>query len=208
MLPQNTEVQVGSQPVETAKGSFYKVLVKLSNRKKSIGYISTQDAVHKKNESDSEIAENMNSFADFPLAQKSVHVAYSQFKSQLALATLGYAKYIGPGFYLKALTGAFKTKTATSPLVGFEFGNDALLYREISGFISYSAGLFITPKENAIFVASKNDFSNFIVQAALGARYNFGSKASFALGGTQAALFNGNNSLVTWGIIAILEVGI
>ncbi len=200
------EVQYAPETIKSGTDEFYKVIVRLSTKKKAIGYISVDEQVRKK--SDAESADDFDSFDEFPRAQRAYQISYSHLKTQRSIATLGYVQYIGPGFYLKEFAGAFRTTKHTIPLFGLEFGNDGVLHKNLSGFISYGAGLLWRPKDDAVFPGNKDDFSNLLVQGALGARLNFGSSASIALGGTQAVLFSSNNSLVTWGLIAIVEVGL
>ncbi len=206
ILSADSEVQYAPQIVKTDNAEFYKVIVRLSHKKKAIGYIPVDAQVRKKN--DSEVAEDIDSFEEFPLAQKAIQVTYTQFKTQRALATVGHVHYLGPGFYIKEFAGAFRAPKHTVPLLGLEFGNDALLHKNLSGFISYGAGFLWRPTQDSIFPGNKDDFSNLLIQAALGIRLNFGSSASVALGGTQATFFSANNSLVTWGLIAIFEMGL
>lgn len=206
VLPPGRELQTSKSTIKNKHGEFFRVLVRLSNKKKAIGYIPVDAEVRLK--TDNDIAEDIESFREYPLAERSIQFSNSQFKTQRSLATLGFLRYLGPGFYLKGFGGVFLSPGNTSPVVGGEFGNDALLHRNLSGFTSLALGVFLKPELGALFEGNKKDFSNLLIQTAIGIRYNFSNIASVSVGGTQAALFSPNNSLVTFGGLITIEWGL
>ncbi len=206
VVPGGTELQTAEKTTKNKHGEFYKVLVKLSDKRRAVGYVPINANVRRK--SDGDIGEDLESFQEYPFAGRSLQFSYSQFKTQRSLATTGFVRYVGPGFYLKGFGGAFHSPGGISPLVGGEFGNDAPLHRNFSGFTSLTFGVFFRPKEGALFAGNKKDLSNFLAQTAMGLRYNVKNTASFSIGGTQAALFSANNSLVTFGAVVTAEWGL
>ncbi|MCM2281405.1 MAG: hypothetical protein NDI61_06105 [Bdellovibrionaceae bacterium] len=206
IVPSGTEMPAATSPVKNKHGEFFKVLVTLSDKRKAIGYVPVDSEIRKKSSAD--LADDMESFQEYPLAKHSLQATYAHLRTERRLVTVGYMKYVAPGFYLKGFAGSFLSPGSSSPLIGAEFGNDALLLKRLSGFASYTMGVFLRPKKDTLFEGSKNDLSNFLVQGALGLRLNFGEVASISLGATQVALVSANNSLVTFGGLATLEWGL
>lgn len=206
IVPSGTELPTASTTIKNKNGEFYKVLVQLSDKKRVVGYVPIDAELRKK--SDRDPGNDMESFKEYPRAQRSVQFSYSHFKTRRSLATSGLLKYVGPGFYLKGFGGVFQSPGNSSPLIGAEFGNDAPLDRRLSGFASFALGVLLNPKEDALFEGNKKNFSNFLVQTAMGLRYHFGEIASLSVGGTQAAIVSANNSLVTFGGLVTLEWGL
>ena len=107
---------------------------------------------------------------------------------------------------MKAGVGQWITPLTSGNYGGGEIGNDALLAGPVSGFVSYGLGIFMPSSAGAIFDGSTS--YNVMMNAAVGLRYNLEGFASFAIGGTQAVIYNSNNSLVATGVQASIEVGL
>ena len=213
-LQKGTEVTYSPKTVTSKGVEFYKVAIP-RNGKNVIGYIAVDD-LEPELEDDGEDeastteeaakAENeIDRLDEFPLSRHAIQISYSHFKTERALASIGYMRFIAPSLYGKFQAGAFKSEVATSPLVSFELGSDSAISKHWSAYILGSAGVFINPKVDALFEGSKKDFSNFIFQAGLGFRYSFSNLAAISLGGTQAALYSANNSSLTFGGLLTLE---
>lgn len=204
VLPARTELVAGSKIVRTKDGAFYKVIVKLSEKKNVIGYISVQSMATYMNDKLDD--EDLSKYGDVALISRAGQLSFSLFRDQASLWTIGYMKYLKPGFYVKGFAGRFSNPAGGAAAAGAEVGNDALLFGRFSGLASYDLGIFMPSQPGTIFDASSG--TNAMMQAGFGLRYNFGGIASISGALTQAVFFNGNNSLVTGGGTLTLEIGL
>jgi hypothetical protein len=204
IFPARTELTAGSQVVRTKDGAFYKVIVKLSEKKSVIGYVSLQAMANYMNDKLED--EDLSKYGDVALVDKAMQISFSLLRDQGAIWTLGYMKYVKPGFYVKGFAGQFSNPLAKATVAGGEVGNDSLLLGNISGLVSYDLGVFMPSQAGTVFDASSK--LDAMMQAGFGLRYNFGGIASISAAVTQAVFFNGNNSLVTSGGTFTLEVGL
>jgi hypothetical protein len=204
VFPARTELRAGSTPIHTKDGAFYKVIVKLSEKKSVIGYVSVQALATFM--ADKLEEDDLSKYGDVALVSKAAQLSFSTFRDQASLVTLGYLSYLSPGFYLKGFGGQFTNPQANATVLGGEVGNDALLVGRVSGTVAYDLGLFVPSQSGLIFEASSK--VNAMMQAGFGLRYNFGGIASMSAMVSQAVFFNGNNSLVTSGATVTLEVGL
>lgn len=204
VFPARTELKAGATPVRTKDGAFYKVIVKLSEKKLVIGYVSVQaltTLIADKLDDD-----DLSKYGDVALVSKAGQLSFSTFRDQASIVTIGYMKYMSPGFYVKGFGGQFTNTASNATVAGGEVGNDAVLVGRISGVVCYDLGLFVPSQAGLIFDASSK--VNALMQAGFGLRYNFGGIASMSALASQAVFFNGNNSLVTSGATITLEVGL
>lgn len=204
VFPAKTELAASSQIIRGKNGAYYKVLVKLSEKKSVIGYVNIQALatfVSDKLEDD-----DLSKYGDVALVNQAVQITYSILRDSASLWTVGYMKYLSPGFYVKGFAGQYISKQANASVAGGEVGNDALLFGRVSGLVSYDLGVFSPSTPGLIFEASSK--INAMMQAGFGLRYNFGGLASMSGAITQAVFFNGNNSMVTSGALVTLEVGL
>jgi hypothetical protein len=204
IFPARTELAAGSQVIRTKDGAFYKVIVKLSEKKSVIGYVSLQAMANYMNDKIED--DDLSKYGDVALVDKAAQISISLLRDQGALWTLGYMKYVKPGFYVKGFAGQFSNPMAKATVAGGEVGNDSLLFGNISGLVSYDLGLFMPSDPGTVFEASSK--VNAMMQGGFGLRYNFGGIASVSAGITEAVFFNGNNSFVTSGGTFTLEVGL
>ena len=199
-----TELRAASQIVRTKDGAFYKVVVKQSETKNVIGYVSVEaDARFLLDKLDED---DLTKYGDVALLNTALQVSYSNLRNRSSLLSLGYMKYLSPGFYVKGFGGRFSDASASALVAGGEVGNDALLVGRVSGLVSYGVGLFVPSQSGAVFEASSK--VNAMMQAAFGVRYNFGGIISTSVAATQTVFFNANNSLVSSGATFTLEVGL
>lgn len=204
VFPARTELRAGSKVVTNKNGAFYRVLVVLSSKKKAVGFVSVQSNVRFVDDTLEE--DDLEKYGEVALVNKAVQGSFSSFQRKSTMWTLGYMKYLSPGFYVKGYAGQFSDTASSATLGGAEIGNDALLYKRISGLVSFGAGVFSPAKADDIFEGS--DKMNAHMMASVGARYNMGGVLSLSLSGTQAVFFNANNSLVTRGATVTIEVGL
>lgn len=205
VLPNKQEIKASSTIVSSASGRFYRVVVQLGPNQKSIGFIAITAAIKVGAEND-EDSDDLTKYGAVALVSKAVQFTYASFKDKNYAFTLGYVHYLSPGFYIKGFAGQWAAPLANAALAGAEIGNDALLVGSVSGFVSYSAGIFAPDSQGAIFAGSTS--LNTLMLAALGLRYNLEGIASVAIGLTQGAAYNQNNSMISTGIQASLEVGL
>lgn len=204
VFPARTELVAGSQVIRTKDGAFYKVLVKLSDKKTVIGYVSLQaTATYVK---DGLEDDDLSKYGDVALVNKAFQLSFSSLRDQASMWSIGYMNYLSPGFYVKGFAGQYISPAANATLAGGEVGNDSLLFGRFSGLVSYDLGVFMPSQSGLVFSGSSG--LNAMMQAGFGLRYNFGGIASASIAATQAVFFNGNNSLVTSGGTATLEVGL
>ncbi len=204
VLPAMTELRAGSKPVSSKNGSFYKVLVKIDAAKSVIGYVSLKADV--RSVADDMGEDELEKFGEIALANQAVQLSYSALEDKNYVYSVGYMKYLSPGFYVKGYAGQFSAPSATATIAGGEVGNDALLFGPVSGLVSYAAGIFAPSSEGAVFAASSS--LNAMMQAGFGLRLNMRGVASFSAVATQVVLFNANNSWVSSGGMFTLEVGL
>lgn len=150
--------------------------------------------------------DDLTKYGDVALIDKAFQISFSLLRDQASIWTLGYMKYVKPGFYVKGFAGQFSAPASKATLLGGEVGNDSLLVGNISGLVSYDLGVFSPSDTNTVFEGSSK--LNAMMQAGFGLRYNFGGIASISAAVTQAVFFNGNNSLVSSGGTFTLEVGL
>ncbi len=204
IFPARTELPAGSQVIRTKGGAFYKVIVKLSEKKSVIGYVSLQAMATYVDDKLED--EDLSKYGDVSLVSKAFQLSFSMLRDQSSIWTLGYMKYLKPGFYVKAFGGRFTNPSANASVGGGEIGNDSLLFGRVSGLVSYDLGVIMPSQSGTVFEGSSG--VNALMQAGFGLRYNFGGIASMSAAATQAVFFNGNNSLVTSGGTVTLEVGL
>lgn len=206
ILPDKAVLIASSKLVKSKQGDFYKVLVSLSPKQRAIGYIPTTAEVRLNSSVETVDSDELEKFGPIALVNKAVQVSYSRFINSEYELSVGYMKYLSPGFYVKGLAGEFVAIDSTGVLAGFEIGNDALLFNNISAQLSYSAGIFRPGQAGGVFVGSKS--LNGFAQGIVALRYNLRGVASASLGGTQIVLLNANNSYVTYGANLTLEIGL
>jgi hypothetical protein len=204
VLGDKMELKAATKTVSGKGGTFYKVLVKLSEKKSAIGYIPTAAPVKLNTAPVDE--EEIEKFGGVALINRALQLSYSRFANQETSWHVGYLRYLSPGFYIKGFGGQYQSFTVSSVIAGGEIGNDALLFGNFSGLVSYAAGFFLPTSKDDVFLGSKT--INLMAQAAVGLRYNINGVASLSAAGTQIVLFNANNSHVTYGLNMTLEVGL
>ena len=206
VLPDKAVLIASSKVVKGKRGDFYKVLVSLSPKQRAIGYIPTTAEVRLNSSVETIDSDELEKFGPIALVNKAVQISYSRFINSEYELSVGYMKYLSPGFYIKGLAGDFVSIDSSGSLAGFEIGNDALLFNNISAQLSYSAGFFLPSQSGGVFVGSKS--LNGFAQGIVALRYNLRGVASASLGGTQIVLLNANNSYVTYGANLTLEIGL
>lgn len=206
VLPDKAVLIASSKVVKGKRGDFYKVLVTLSPKQRAIGYIPTTAEVRLNSSVETIDSDELEKFGPIALVNKAVQISYSRFINSEYELSIGYMKYLSPGFYIKGLAGDFVSINSSGSLAGFEIGNDALLFNNISAQLSYSAGFFLPSQSGGVFVGSKS--VNGFAQGIVALRYNLHGVASASLGGTQIVLLNANNSYVTYGANLTLEIGL
>lgn len=204
VLPLNTEIKAANEIVSSEAGRFYRVLVKLGEKQRAIGFIPANGPIKVGGEDEDE--DDLSKYGAVALISKAAQVTFSTFRDQQSLWTVGYMHYLSPGFYTKGFVGQWVTPIANGSVIGGEIGNDSLLVGSVSGFVSYGLGVFSPGADNTIFAGSSK--LNVFMNATLGIRYNIEGFASIAIAGAQAAMYNQNNSLISTGIQASLEVGL
>lgn len=204
ILPNKTEIKASNQIVTSSAGRFYRVIVKLGENMRSIGFIPVSAQMRIGGEDQDE--DELSKYGAVALISRAVQITFSSYRDKQNFYSLGYMRYLSPGFYVKGVAGQWVTPVASGNMFGGEIGNDALLAGSVSGFVSYGLGAFMPSAAGAIFDGSTS--YNVMMNAALGIRYNLEGFASIAIAGTQAAIYNANNSLVATGIQASLEVGL
>jgi len=204
VFPARTELAAGSQVIRAKDGAFYKVIVKLSEKKSVIGYVSLKAMATFMDDKIED--EDLSKYGDVALVSKAFQLSFSLLHDQASVWTLGYMNYLKPGFYMKVFGGRFASPDASATVAGGEVGNDSLLFGRVSGLVSYDLGLFMPSQSGTVFEGSSS--LDAMMQAGFGLRYNFGGIASVSTAITQAVFFNGNNSLVASGATVTLEVGL
>ena len=200
VLDSKSEVPVGSSTVQGRDGIYYRVLVTLPNEQKARGYISVEAPVRRSSQAS---ADDVDHYPELALKKKGFHVQGYVFKSEHQLYTFGESFFLTPGFFVKGFAGLWRAPLGNAGTVGAEFGNDSLLYKNISSFLTVGfAGLFAS-EENRVFVAGKK--VNALALASIGLRYNR-PDWSVGLAFSQAAAFNNNNSLVVFGGLISLDL--
>ncbi len=204
VLPLNSEIKASNEIVSSEAGRFYRVLVKLGEKIRSIGFIPANAPIKIGGEDEDE--DELSKYGAVALISKAAQVTFSSFRDKQSLWTIGYMHYLSPGFYTKGFFGQWITPVANGSVIGGEIGNDSLLAGSVSGFVTYGLGVFSPGTTDTIFAGSSK--LNVFMNATLGVRYNIEGFASIAIAGAQAAMYNQNNSLVSTGIQASLEVGL
>lgn len=204
VLPLNTEIKAANEIVSSEAGRFYRVLVKLGEKQRAIGFIPANGPIKVGGEDEDE--DDLSKYGAVALISKAAQVTFSTFRDQQSLWTVGYMHYLSPGFYTKGFFGQWITPVANGSVLGGEIGNDSLLVGSVSGFVTYGLGIFSPGANNTIFSGSSK--LNVFMNATLGIRYNIEGFASIAIAGAQAAMYNQNNSLISTGLQVSLEVGL
>lgn len=204
VLPNKTELRASSQITTSGAGRFYRVVVKLGEKQRAIGFIPVNAPIRLGGEDLDE--DELSKYGAVALINRAVQITFSSLRDKQSLYTVGYMHYFSPGFYAKGALGQWIAPTATGSFAGGEIGNDSLLAGPVSGFVSYGLGLFSPSANDAIFIGSTK--LNIMMNATVGIRYNLEGFASIAVGGQQAVIYNANNSIVSTGIQASLEVGL
>jgi hypothetical protein len=202
VLKGKTELIAANATVRTRDGEFFRVVIKLSEKKNAIGFVNVTQA----RPLGSLDADDLEKYGEVALVNKGLQVSYAQLRDQVTFWSFGYMHYLSPGFYVKGYAGQIHAPNAAGGVFAGELGNDALLIGRLSGVVSYAAGIF-NPEQSGTFFDGSSAFNGF-VQASVGLRYNMGGLASVSAAATQAALFNANNSYVTYGGLLSLEVGL
>ncbi len=206
ILKAEASIAVAKVLIKTKEASFYKVLVVYPDGRRAIGYIAQTANVRLK--TDRMDDDDFASYSELGLSKNSISTAGSFFRGSNYLITIGLQRYRSPGFYTKYYVGEWITQTSAGHHLGIELGNDALISKQLSGFVSYAGGLFIPSANNAIFVGSKTNAPNYLLHGVVGLKFNQSGGVSFSFGGSQAVVFNQNNSFVTFGAQVSLEVGL
>ncbi len=204
VLPNKTEIKASNSIVTSQAGRFYRVVVKLGENQRAIGFIPVNAQIRVGGEDQDET--ELSKYGAVSLISKAAQVTFSSYRDKQSAYTVGYMHYLSPGFYVKGALGQWITPVTTGNFAGGEIGNDALLAGPVSGFVSYGMGIFMPSEANGVFAGSTA--YNIMMNAAFGVRYNLEGFASFAIAGTQTAIYNSNNSLVATGLQVSLEVGL
>lgn len=204
VLPAKTEIKAANQIVSSDAGRFYRVVVKLGENIKGVGFIPVNAPVKVGGEDEDE--DDFSKYGPVALISRAAQVSFGNYKDKQAMWTAGYMHYLSPGFYGKGMVGQWITPTTNASLLGAEIGNDSLLFGSTSGFVSYGLGLLSPGNDNTLFSGSAK--LNVFMNATLGLRYNIEGFASIAVAGSQVAFYNQNNSMVSNGIQLSLEVGL
>lgn len=203
VLKAKTELVASNGVIENDDGKFYRVVVKLSEKKNAIGFIPVNPNVRLTGDVD---PEEIEKYGEVALIDSALQAQYSLLQNDMKMWAFGYLRYVTPGFYVKGYGGQLHAPNAAGGLFATEVGNDALLIGRISGETAIAAGIF-TPETTGTFFEGSSKINAF-VQATFGLRYNFSGLVSVSVAATQLAIFNQNNSLVTRGGLVSLEVGL
>ncbi|MBL7687550.1 MAG: hypothetical protein JNJ49_05905 [Bdellovibrionaceae bacterium] len=204
VLPDKAELSASEEITSSRSGRFYRVVVRYDEKQKAIGFIPVNAPVRVGELEQDE--DDLTKYGAVALFSKAFQATFGGYRDAQSMWTLGYLHYLSPGFYVKGFGGQWSTAVTTAFVAGGEIGNDALLVGAMSGFVSYGMGLFSPSGEGAVFAGSSK--YNILMNATLGIRYNIDGFASLALAGSQIAFYNQNNSLVSTGLQASLEVGL
>jgi hypothetical protein len=190
--------------VSSEAGRFYRVIVKLGENMKAIGFIPLNAPIKVGGEDEDE--DELSKFGPVALISRATQATFGTYKNKQSMWTAGYMRYLSPGFYGKGMVGQWITPSTNASLLAGEIGNDSLLVRSVSGFVSYGIGMLFPGNDNTLFDGSAK--INVFMNATLGLRYNIEGVASVALAGSQVAFYNQNNSMVSNGLQLSLEVGL
>ena len=204
VLPAKSELKAATEVVSSKAGRFYRVVVRLSEKQKAIGFIPVNANV-RTGEIDQD-EEDLTKYGAVALFSRAFQVSYANLRNSQKQLAVGYMQYLSPGFYVKGFAGQWSALDASGLTVGGEIGNDALLVGALSGFVSYGMGIFSPASAGSAFSGSSK--YNILMNASFGLRYNIQGFASIALAATQIGFYNQNNSLVSDGIQASIEVGL
>ncbi len=206
ILKAEATIAVSKGLVKGKDANFFKVLVVYSDGRRAIGYIAQTANVRLK--TDKVDDDDFTSYSELSLSKNSVSVTGSYFRGANYLITVGLQSYRSPGFYTKYYLGEWISQDSSGHHLGLELGNDALISKQVSGFVAYAGGLFVPGKSDSLFLGSKSNGLNYLLRGVVGLKFNQSGGVTFSIGGTQAVLFNQNNSLVAFGAQASLEVGL
>jgi hypothetical protein len=203
-LANKTEIKASNSIVTSQAGRFYRVVVKLGENQRAIGFIPVNAQIRVGGEDQDE--DELSKYGAVSLISKAIQITFASYRDKQSAYSVGYMHYLSPGFYVKGNVGQWITPFTSGNFGGAEIGNDALLAGPVSGFVSYNLGIFMPSAANGIFDGSTA--YNMMMNASLGIRYNLEGFASFAIAGTQAVIYNQNNSYVATGVQVSLEVGL
>lgn len=204
VLPAKSELKAASEIVSSKSGRYYRVVVRLSEKQKAIGFIPVNANVRTGDVDQDE--EDLTKYGAVALFSRAFQLSYAGLKNSQKLIALGYLHYLSPGFYVKGFGGQWTSLEASGLALGGEIGNDALLIGALSGFVTYGMGMFSPNIAGTAFDGSGK--YNVLMSASFGVRYNVQGFASLAVSAVQLGFYNQNNSLVTNGVQASLEVGL
>ncbi len=206
ILKAEAAIAVSKNLIKSKDAIFYKVLVVFPDGRRAIGYIAQTANVRLK--TDKMDDDDFSSYSELGLSKNSISTTGSYYRGKDYLITLGLQRYRSPGFYTKYYLGEWITQNSSGHHLGLELGNDALISKQVSGFVAYAGGLFIPAKNDAIFLGSRASGINYLLRGVVGLKFNQSGGVSFSVGGTQSVIFNQNNSYVTFGAQVSLEVGL
>ena len=186
-------------------GEFYKVLVNIRGGDKRIGYISVDDPVQIEGATDA-ASEDVDSYQTMALAKSAAQFSFGGLKDSDYEVAVGYLRYSAPNFYYKYFVGQLITPITGNFIGGVEIGLDHLLAGHWSVYGLVNTGFVLPATSNAIFLGSSSLAEE--LQSGFGFRYSAGEFAAVSLGVIQAAFFSNNNSLLSTGYWATLEVGL
>lgn len=192
-----TDMQASAKPFIGRDGSpFYKVIHVSADGRKSLGYILTSAAVRIKTEEMTE--EDVEKYSDLALSKRTAQTTFSYLRGDNQHVTIGLNHYLTPGFFWKGFAGFWRSPSGNAGTLGIEGGNDALIFKNVSTFVTLGFGAFVPGAEGRVFEASK--ILNAMAIGSIGVRYN---RPTFAVGVgfTESVLFNGNNSLAVFGAL-------
>ena len=104
VFPARTELSASSQIVRTKDGAFYKVIVKLSEKKSVIGYVSLQSTSTFM--SDKLEEDDLSKYGDVALVNKAIQLSFSTLRDSTSMYSVGYMSYLSPGFLRKRICGS------------------------------------------------------------------------------------------------------
>lgn len=200
ILPAKAELKASNKIVSSKAGRYYHVIVNIDDKTKAAGFIPVNAPVKIGGEDIDE--DELSKYGAVALINRAAQITYTSIRNQQSLWTIGYIRFLSPGFYIKGLAGQWLTTESSATVAAAEMGNDALLFGSVSGYVAYSLGLI----NGSLFTGSQS--LNIFMNGSIGLRYNFEGFASFGLGATQVAAINQNASLVSTGLQLTMEIGL
>jgi len=184
---------------------FYKVLVTIRGGDRRIGYISADDPVQIEGTTEA-ATDDVDSYQTIALARSAVQFSFGGLKDSNYEVAIAYIKYPAPNFYYKYFVGQLITPITGNFLGGIEIGLDHTLAGHWSIYGLVNTGVALPASANAVFPGSSSLAAQ--LQSGFGFRYSVGEFAAVSLGIDQATIFSNNNSLLSTGYLATLEVGL